>query len=50
MKIALCILCWLAVIIGGLGAISSTNLDDAIAGGVLYVPALLSLVYLATHK
>lgn len=50
MKIALYILCWFAVIIGGIGTLLSTNLNDALIGGILYIPALLSLVYLATHK
>lgn len=50
MKIALYIICWLAVIFGGLGTLMATHLNDAIVGGVLYIPALLSLVYLVTHK
>lgn len=50
MKIALYIICWLAVVIGGIGTLMSMNLNDAIVGGILYIPALLSLVYLATHK
>ena len=50
MKIALYIVCWLAVFIGGLGTMFSTNINDAIVGGIIYIPALLSLTYLATHK
>lgn len=50
MKIALYIICWFTVILGGLQIVMSTHLNDAIVGGILYIPALFSLVYLATHK
>lgn len=50
MKIALYIVCWFAVIFGGLPILMSTHLNDAIVGGILYIPALFSLIYLATHK
>lgn len=50
MKIALYIVCWFAVIIGGIGTTFSTHLNEALVGGILYIPALLSLVYLTTHK
>lgn len=50
MKIALYIVCWFAVIVGLIVMLESTNLNDAIVAGILYVPALVSLVYLATHK
>lgn len=50
MKIALYILCWFTVLLGVVGIIGSHNVDDAIVGGILYIPALFSLVCLATHK
>ena len=50
MRVALYIFCWLAVFIGGFGMLLSMNTNDVIIGGFLYTPALLSLVYLATHK
>jgi len=50
MKIALYIVCWFAIIVGIIGALISANLGDAIIGVILFTSALLSLVYLATHK
>jgi hypothetical protein len=50
MRTALYILCWFAVIIGATGTLMTTNLNDAIVGGILYIPALFSLIYLTTHK
>ena len=50
MKIALCIFCCFAIIIGVIGILDTRYINDAITGGMLYIPALFSLVYLTTHK
>lgn len=50
MRIALCVLCWFTLVIGVIGTVMATHLNDAIVGGILYIPALFSLVYLTTHK
>lgn len=50
MKIALYIVCWFMLIIGIIGIFNAHLMNDAVVGGILYVPALLSLTYLATHK
>ena len=38
------------LIIGIIGTFSSHVMTEAVVGGILYIPALLSLVYLTTHK
>ena len=50
MRVALYIVCWLLGLIGGFEILDARYMNDAIVGGILFIPALFSLVYLTTHK
>ena len=50
MRIALCLFCCFAIIIGVFGILTAEYRNDLWVGGILYIPALFSLVYLVTHK
>ena len=50
MRIALYIFCCFAIAVGVIGILNSEYQNDILIGGILYIPALFSLVYLVTHE